>query len=40
MSLFFINPIGIYDPKKPIPFGKSKNPEPTQDREEYEDDYD
>jgi len=40
MSLLLINPTGIYDPKKPIPFDKSNHPEPTRDREEFEDDYD
>ena len=35
-SIFFINPLGYFDPKRPIPFGKSPHTEPTWDREEPE----
>jgi len=37
LSIFFINPLGCFDPKKPIPFGKTPHTKPTRDREEPED---
>lgn len=40
LSIFFIPQLGCFDPKKPIPIGKSPHTESTLDKEEYEEDND